>query len=112
MRTIQVWAFVGLLAGLGLPSQGRAAATLQTLNYQGRVTGAGGNLTPVADSNTNSVFFAIYTVSLGGSDIWHETQTNVVTKNGFFNVVLGSVSPVALPFDQQYYLGVNFNGDG
>ena len=43
--------------------------------------------------------------------MWTESQT-VVVANGRFNVILGSGdSPLDLPFDEPYYLGVTVSGD-
>jgi hypothetical protein len=47
----------------------------------------------------------MYTVSSGGSALWTETQTVTVT-NGVFNVLLGDVNPLNLPFFEPYWLGI------
>jgi hypothetical protein len=102
---------LGLLLGLGLClPPGLQAALPDTLNYQGRVRLTSG--AAVADSTTNNVAFALYTQATGGTAIWTENQSGVTTTAGLFNVVLGSVVPLTLPFDQPYWLGINFNGDG
>lgn len=61
------------------------------MNFQGRLTDAGG--TPVADGSY-SVTFAIYDDSVGGSQVWTETQS-VTTTDGLFSVLLGEASPLA-----------------
>lgn len=42
---------------------------------------------------TTTVSFAIYPTLTGGSALWQETQTNVTVTDGFFSVLLGSVTP-------------------
>jgi hypothetical protein len=56
--------------------------------------------------------FRLYDTPTGGRALWEETQSPVTVANGVFNVVLGSVTPIILPFDAQYYLGVQANDDG
>jgi hypothetical protein len=74
---------------------------------------------PVPDSPGNTVVFRICadpSCTGGGDPLWTETWnsgTSIVdTKSGLFNVVLGTHNPITLPFDQQYYLEINFNSDG
>jgi hypothetical protein len=93
------------------------AALPQTLNYQGRMRTSGG--APVPDSPGNTVVFRICadpSCTGGGDPLWTETwnsgTSTVDTKSGLFNVVLGTHNPITLPFDQQYYLEINFNSDG
>ena len=62
----------------------RAQGAPQLLNYQGRLTDAGGN----PRNGTFAMSFAI----LGGLSAWSENQT-VAVSNGFFSVLLGSVTP-------------------
>src|SRR5580765_7558881 len=93
--------FAGLILGWVLvawPTAGQAGLP-QTLNYQGRLTLSGG--TPVADSSGNTAVFRLYDAASGGTLLWTETWNgSVATKSGLFNVVLGSLSPLTLPFDQ------------
>lgn len=84
-----------------------AAAVPTTINYQGYLKNSDG--TPVATSV--SVSFRLYTVANGGSAIWTETQPTVTPSNGIYQVTLGSVTPLALAFDSQYYLGVTVGAD-
>jgi hypothetical protein len=44
-------------------------------------------------SGTTTISFAIYATSNGGSALWQETQSNVTVSDGFFSVLLGSVTP-------------------
>jgi hypothetical protein len=85
-----------------------AFAVPQTINYQGYLEDAVG--TPV--NATVSMDFAIYNVPTGGTLLWTETQGSVTVTEGAFSVTLGINNAIDLPFDVQYYLGVNVNSDG
>ncbi|UCF05013.1 MAG: hypothetical protein JSV33_13990 [bacterium] len=80
----------------------------RTLNYQGVLTDAGGTVVP---DGTYSIVFSIYNVSSGGSSLWSETHGTVQVTKGIFNVILGSISPIPLDFDDQYYLGISVEGE-
>src|SRR5215831_15545792 len=71
------------------------------INYQGRLTDLGG--TPITASVP--MVFKLYTVASGGAALYTETQT-VSVASGIFNVAIGSVTPLNLPFDVPYFLGV------
>ncbi|MBM2815382.1 MAG: C-terminal target protein [Ignavibacteria bacterium] len=72
------------------------------LTFQGVITDNSGNY---LSSGNYSLTFRIYNVSEGGSVLWNETQT-VALDNGLFNIYLGSVNPLNLPFNTSYYLGI------
>jgi hypothetical protein len=77
----------------------------QTINYQGLLKDGSGNLV-----NGNApITFSLYDVSTGGAALWTETKT-IDVDNGVFNTQLGSISPITLPFTQQYWLGVKVLG--
>ncbi|MFQ5677059.1 MAG: hypothetical protein ACE5G1_14280, partial [bacterium] len=80
----------------------------QTMSYQGVLTVADGN--PV-DDGAVSLIFNLYDAAAGGTALWEETQ-QVTTTNGLFNVILGSVNPLDLPFDKPYWLGITVGQDG
>jgi hypothetical protein len=83
-------------------SVGQANAALpQTMNYQGYLTNPSG--TPI-DGTINMSFY-IYDVSSGGNALWSESQSVAINK-GIYTVVLGNVTPIGLPFDVPYWLGV------
>ena len=83
------------------------AAPPQTLNYQGYLTNPGG--TPV---NTQVVMtFRLYNAASGGTALYTETQLSVIVSNGGFNAVIGTVTPIPLPFDVPYWLSVQLNAD-
>jgi len=72
----------------------------QTISYQGILTDAGG--TNVPDGNYD-LTFKIYDAL--NTELWTEIQTTAVSK-GIFNVILGSVNPLTILFNEQYWLGV------
>ena len=79
----------------------------QTINYQGILTDITGK--PVADGTYN-LTFKIYEVPTGGNPIWSETHV-IPTKNGLFNVILGSSNPLSIPFNRQYWLGISVGSE-
>ena len=84
----------------------------QQINYQGRLTDAGG--TPI--SATLDIEFKIYDSEiLTATPLWTETQSVIVT-DGSFNVLLGSVDPAnKIPLDifdgNIKYLGIKVGTD-
>lgn len=96
-----------LCAGLALLAPLAVAAPPQTINYQGYLTNPGG--TPV--NSAVGMTFKLYNVASGGVAIYSETQLSVNVANGIFNTVIGSVTPIPLPFDVPYWLGVQVNAD-
>jgi hypothetical protein len=74
----------------------------QTINYQGVLKDASGNIVNNGDYNLT---FKIYDSETGGTPLWTETKLiNVV--DGIFSTQLGSVTPLTLSFDNAYWLGV------
>jgi hypothetical protein len=73
------------------------------MSYQGILTDGEG--VPVANGMYN-LHLALYDVETGGTALWTETQ-EVGVGGGVFSAVLGTVTPLALPFDKPYYLGVS-----
>jgi len=78
------------------------AGVPRTINYQGYLTDAAGTQVGASAPVSVSMTFSIYTVSSGGTALWTETQGSVQVSKG----IPGSVTPVNLSFDAQYYLGV------
>ena len=60
---------------------------------------------------TFNLTFSIYDVEAGGVPLWQELQQSVVVQDGILDVELGSVTPLDLPFDKQYWLGVKVETD-
>ena len=72
------------------------------ISYQGVLTDGGGGAVPDGDYQ---ITFTIYDDPGAASGLWTETQT-VPVIGGIFNVILGQVNPIDIPFDAPYWLGV------
>ena len=79
----------------------------QTMSYQGVVTDASG----VAVDGNVDLTFRLWGAATAGTQLWTETQAGVAVNNGIINVILGSVNPLNIPFDKQYWLGVTVGTD-
>ncbi|BDQ03650.1 MAG: hypothetical protein KatS3mg036_0351 [Ignavibacterium sp.] len=78
----------------------------QTINFQGVLKDASGNIVSNGDYNLT---FKIYNAETGGTAQWTETKlVNVV--DGIFSTQLGSATPINLPFDAAYWLGITVSG--
>jgi hypothetical protein len=102
MRTFILRALIVLFGPIILVAQ-----IPQTITYQGILTDAGG--TTVTDGSYMMIF-RLYTSDSETTVLWSESQ-EVVVINGIFNVLLGRETPLDLPFDTAYWLGVTV-GDG
>ncbi|MEO5931688.1 MAG: hypothetical protein ABIR47_17265, partial [Candidatus Kapaibacterium sp.] len=98
----------GSALGLVLLSGIAAAQIPQQISYQGLATNPQG--IPLPNSTSNTFTFKIYDQANSTTPIWTETQSNVVINKGLFNVILGSVNPLTVPFTKPYYLGTTING--
>lgn len=108
-RSLEFHLFAGLVAAaltIWLASA-PVAAPPQTMSFQGFLT----NASSVPVNGTVAITFRLYSVSSGGSALWTEAQPSVSVANGVYNVTLGSVTPIGLPFDVPYYLGVTVGAD-
>jgi len=94
--------FLSIALMLILAASLSLAQVPKTISYQGVLTDASGTVVP--DGNYN-LTFKLYDVATGGTALWAEGQLVAVSK-GIFNVILGSVAPLNLPFNKPYYLGV------
>ena len=83
-----------------------AFAQDQVISFQGVLTDASGQ--PLADGN-HALSFAMYDVQSGGTALWTESQS-IATTGGLFHAQLGSVTPIGLAFDRQYWLGIRVDG--
>jgi len=80
-----------------------------TINYQGKLTDAGG----VAIDGTRQIKFTIFDAVSGGSALWTETHPAVDVAKGLFDVRLGTVTafPSTLDFSEQYWIAVEVDGE-
>lgn len=95
---------VGLLVVLLGVSVLGFAETPRLINYQGKLADADG--APV--NGQQEVVFEIYANAVDGDAIWTETH-QIEVQAGLFNVLLGSLNELTLPFDQQYFLEIKIN---
>ena len=104
-----LFGILGLMLWLFLLSSVGYAQFPQKMNYQGYLTNTSG----VPINGTVQMIFSIYNVSVGGSPLWTETHS-VTLSQGVYSVILGEGStptPINLPFDTAYYLGVQVGAD-
>jgi hypothetical protein len=84
------------------------AAVPQIISYEGYLT----DLSHEPVNGTVSIVFGLYSTPTGtDAPLWTETQGSVAVTNGVYSVLLGSVTPIDLPFDAQYWLGVKVGAD-
>lgn len=98
MKSIVLWLAAALCCGVA------QAQVPHQINYQGYLKNPGG--TPVNSAGLQMVL-SLYDVSTAGGALHSETQT-VPVANGVFNVLIGAQAgtPLVLPFDKPYWLGV------
>jgi hypothetical protein len=78
-----------------------------TLSVQGTLQKSNGS---AVDDGNYSLTFSIYTAATGGTALWTETQPSVAIVDGVYSVLLGTVTPLTVPFNQAYYVGVTVQG--
>jgi hypothetical protein len=84
----------------------------KTMSYQGVLMDANG----VAVNGNVDLTFKLFDALTGGTLVWPvgtsgELHTNVSVKNGNFSVILGSITPLNILFDKQYWLEINVGTD-
>jgi len=80
------------------------------MNYQGKLTDLDGN--PL--TGTYDMTFYLFTAASGGSAIWSENHTSVAVTDGIYNVILGSINPLATGLfndNDLVYLEVEIEGE-
>ncbi|MDP3703079.1 MAG: hypothetical protein Q8R78_01635, partial [Candidatus Omnitrophota bacterium] len=86
------------------------AAVPWMINYQGRLTDAGGK----SITGSYTMTFRLYDASTGGTKVWTEEQTISLAEadSGIFNVILGSVTSMStVDFNTPMWLSVQVAGD-
>lgn len=76
------------------------------ISYQGLLADDGGVALTDGDY---SITVNLYDAAQGGVPLWSETRT-VTLAGGLFNVLLGEITPLDLPFDKMYYLATSIGG--
>ncbi len=89
------------------PSWNAHAAPPAIIHYQGSLATAAG--APV--NGSVAMPFRLYAAASGGAAIYSESQPAVTVTNGSFNVQIGAITPLALPFDAPYWLTMAVNAD-
>jgi len=77
----------------------------RTISHQGQLIDESGE--PV-ENETLDFTFRLYDSEFGENGIWIEEQ-QLQVREGLFNATLGSESPLNLPFDEQYWLGITID---
>lgn len=98
----KIFFILTLFSFIGLAS----ASIPQLIAFQGKLTDKNGALI----NGSTAMTFNIYTTSTGGSSLYTETQT-INVQDGLVSALIGSVTALTLPFDQQYYLGITVASD-
>jgi hypothetical protein len=83
------------------------AAPPQTITYQGYLTTSAG----VPVSGNVSITFSLYAAPDAMKPLWAESHAVVPVSAGRYSATLGNFAPLALPFDQQYWIGVKVGTD-
>jgi hypothetical protein len=97
-------AFVMLLAvSIDLTAQ---SSLPRIMSYQGVMVDTTG--IPVCDS-TWTIDVWLYDQLSGGVPLWTERH-DVVTRGGVFSILLGSKTPMSMPFDKPYYIATALGG--
>ena len=105
MKHITYLAVAVLMSALCASVAGAAAPA--TISYQGYLTDSNG-----APINGNvAMTFKLYSGPTVSTALWTQATATVSVTNGVYSAVLGSGTPLTLPFDQPYYLGVTIAGD-
>ncbi len=85
-------AFWGVMVNTrALEPQAQQGGAPNLISYQGYLTDDGGQ--PI--DGTADLTFGIYAAMTGGSALWGESQNNVPVNDGYFTVMLGSVTPLS-----------------
>ncbi|MBI4356229.1 MAG: four helix bundle protein [Candidatus Omnitrophica bacterium] len=78
------------------------------IRYQGTATDGAG----VALEGPYTVTCRLYDAATGGAKLWEEVTPNVAMASGRFALSLGTVTPLNLPFDRDYWVSIELNQDG
>ena len=98
--------FFILMAGIIFFSANIFAQVPRVINYQGVLLGS--NEQPVPEGNYK-LTFSLYRED--GTQLWTEVHDPVYLAGGGIHVHLGIHSPLVLPFDEQYFLGIKVGSD-
>ena len=101
------WTLLALLF-LCIPVKENIGQTIpQHFSYQGVLVDGAGVAYP---DGTYNLSFRLYDITTGGSPLWEE-QVSLLLNDGVFDALLGASNPIDLPFDKQYWLGIELEGE-
>ncbi len=83
------------------------AVVPRLISYQGKLTTMDG----VGYNGEYDIVMRLFEVETGGIARWGEFHYDVPVTNGLFEIVLGSNTPLNLPFDRQYWLEIQVHGN-
>jgi hypothetical protein len=104
-RSLKFLCSIGFAGMLAVSANAQQGIPLN-ITYQGVIIDTTG--IPVCDSSW-TVDFHLYTEPTGGTPVWSEQHT-VITRGGVFGVVFGDQTPLNIPFDRFYWLGLSIDG--
>jgi microcystin-dependent protein len=81
-----------------------SAQVPQIISYQGILTDTSG--IKAATPGSYIIKFSLYIDPKISNNVWEEEQTVVVFNGGYFQVELGSINPLSLDFNKDYFLGI------
>jgi len=77
------------------------------ISLQGLLTNTDGSR---MEDGALSIQFLIYESESGGTAKWTETQS-IFLKNSIFSTTLGKITPLDIPFDRPYWVGIKIMGN-
>ncbi|MFA5276787.1 MAG: hypothetical protein WC417_07860 [Candidatus Omnitrophota bacterium] len=111
-KLAKVFFLVLFLFVISYPLTATIAEVPHLINYQGRLTDAGG--TPL--NGLYNIIFRIYDAEAAGNLLWQGTYSGTQINKGIFNILLGDVSDAGfnfsnLAFDKPYWLEIKVGTD-
>ncbi len=107
MKRLTTLGIATFMLVLGATPAARASGVPRYLSVQGVLRDNLGD--PV--TSARNFTFRIYNVSSGGSALWTEVQA-LTPDEGRYSFLLGTNTALDLPFDQDYWLGIEIDSDG
>jgi hypothetical protein len=80
----------------------------EQISWQGQLTNSGGDLL----EGQYDITFSIYNTETGGNAIWTEIHNDVSISKGVVSLILGSINPLSVNFNEQLWLEISIDGEG
>jgi hypothetical protein len=106
-RPRRAWRAAAIAIALCVPTAGLGQVP-RVISHQGVLTQPGG--APVPDQ-AYDLMFRLYDAPGGGSPLFVEAHAAVPVTGGRYQVILGAITPLTLPFDDAYWVGVQVGSD-